>query len=151
MRQLKQPLFYLAFIVLTATACAQNVKLYAGPELADSRTALIRNDSRITEVSNSDVLIKEIDGMQVGSSIASVKVLPGPHLMKVECGLRLYKYFPAEGTYIQTRMLSERGQAIKLETVIVNVNTEAGRAYHPVASLRDDESCEVKLLDITPF
>ena len=150
MKQLKQPLFYLVFVILTATACAQNVKLYAGPELADSRTALIRNDSRITQVTHSDILIKEIDGMPVGSGVASVKVLPGPHLMKVECGLRVYKYFPAEGTYLQTRRLSERGQAIKLETVIVNVNTEAGRVYHPVASLREDESCAATLLDITP-
>lgn len=75
----------LAFMVLlTLTAC-QSLNVYEGPKLARDDVAGIRGDLRISAGAPMSLILRRVDGADLGLRYNGANVLPGEHDVLIDC------------------------------------------------------------------
>jgi hypothetical protein len=75
----------LAFLIvgLTLVGC-ESLRVYDGPRRSDSELAHIAGDSRVAGAPLS-VILRQVDGADLGVRYSSVRVLPGAHSLLIDC------------------------------------------------------------------
>jgi hypothetical protein len=73
----------LLIVGLTLLGC-ESLRAYDGPKRADSDLAHIVGDSRVAGVPLA-VILRQVDGADLGVRYNSVKVLPGAHSLLIDC------------------------------------------------------------------
>ncbi len=87
---------------ITAGGCASTVKVYAGPELPQSRVSTLMPD-KASGSHLSEINIRRINGKQVDDLInPQYQVLPGQHTVNVE----MRKEGPSRSVYATSRAIN---------------------------------------------
>lgn len=74
----------MALLMATLSGC-MSVQLYDGPKRDRDEVARISGDPVITAGSPITVVLRQVDGRDIGIAQTSVEVLEGPHSLLVDC------------------------------------------------------------------
>jgi hypothetical protein len=77
-------LILLTLICLIMAGCA-TAQLYEGQKLDRSKVAVIKGTPEWNFITSANVVIKEVDGVEIGAGSYKVEVLPGKHVLLVKC------------------------------------------------------------------
>ena len=86
MKSVKQPVSWsaLAIAAVSVGGC-MSVQLYDGPKRARDEVARITGDPVVTAGSPVTVILRQVDGHDIGVTQTSVEVLEGKHNLLVDC------------------------------------------------------------------
>jgi hypothetical protein len=73
------------WVILCLSAGCQSLRAYDGPQLQESELAHITGDSRFAYGVPLSIILRKVDGMEVGSRYNGVNVLPGTHSLLIDC------------------------------------------------------------------
>jgi hypothetical protein len=107
-----QPIL-LAIAALLASGC-MSVQLYEGPKRARDEVARITGDPVITAGSPVTVVLRQVDGRDLGVAQTSVEVLEGKHNLLVDC--RIAETSAVSRHMLEVEVFGGRNYRLRAET-----------------------------------
>ena len=87
MRQVMSGFGWLGLVLLGCSACAR-VQVYAGPRLSRDEVGVIAGDPTVTAGLPLTAVLRKVDNRVIAWNVTHAEVLPGEHLVLVDCRLR---------------------------------------------------------------